>query len=475
MANQHTIHPSPHWQPATKTRWAWWQQQWHQPIAVPLLLLLTLALGALAWALNIGQDLTHNQRNSLSIASQQVLHTLSGEIRVQAYCSNSPYKGRYFRKSISSLMQRYQRHYPTLTLSFIDPVSESALARKQHIKKEGELIVYYKGQQARMYLPYSEEAFTNLLLGLKHGHASPLLFIEGQQAPSLVDNSPHGASQLKLALQEAGIPTLRAQAIAPLRTSPDHTLVLAGANQPYPPAFVTSVQSHLKAGGNLVWLTDQPRLTGMQAVADQLGIVISDGIAIDPANLTYDIALHELSSQHYASQGATEDFALRTFFSQAHSVMATGASQPYWKVTPLIALADQGWVSLHYQPGQHKRPVFDAANDQAGPVTVALSLQHMREDGSSQRVIIVGSSRSLQNAALSRGGNLAMAVKLLQWVRHNQPSISLTPTPLRDSIVLLPQDGQKHLLLLGMFNGFQFGLPVLLLFAAWMAWRRRSV
>lgn len=451
------------------------QYYWHQPLAIPVLLLVTLVLGFIATQLQMSADLTHNQRNSLSKESIELLLHMPAPIQVQAYCSNSPYKGRYFRKSIQALIQRYQHHHAALTLTFIDPVTESALARNLNLKKEGELRVSYQGQQALMYLPYTEEAFSNLLLRLKHGQATPLIFIEGLGASDLDDTQSTGSDQLKHALHTSGIPVLQTQALENQTYPPKHTIVLPGADQPYPTPFVEHIRTHVRQGGNLVWLVDNPEKIGLQALAEDLGIEISKGMAIDPGNRAFEIAPHELATQHYATQGATEDFALRTFFSQAYAVNANRNSQPYWTVRPLIAVADQGWVSHSYQPDQRKLPVFNPATDQAGPVTVALSLQHTQQDGTNQRVVIIGSKRFFQNVQLARGGNQAMVIKLLQWVRNNQPTLKIQTPPLRDSIILLPQSSPQYWGLLTLFNGAQFALPVLLCLAAWRAWNRKKV
>ena len=108
----------------TTQRWlavltTWWQHR----LAVPALLVLTIAFGVLAWQFNLVADTTHNHRNTLSAASKQVLQQLPGRIEVTAFCSNSPYKGRYFRKSITALVQRYQHLHVGLDLQFIDPAA----------------------------------------------------------------------------------------------------------------------------------------------------------------------------------------------------------------------------------------------------------------------------------------------------------------------------------------------------------------
>jgi hypothetical protein len=142
-----------------------------------------------------------------------------------------------------------------------------------------------------------------------------------------------------------------------------------------------------------------------------------------------------------------------------------------WRTMPLIAAAERGWASTSYrteQPG--KLPAFNPQTDIQGPATIALALEKTRPSGELQRIIVIGSSGFFSNAQQQRGGNLAFSMQALKWVVNNQPSITLPVAPLRDSVILLPSQ-QTWLMVL--FNGFQFGLPALLIFAGWLRWRRK--
>lgn len=448
----------------------WWQHR----LAVPALLLLTLSLGALAWQCHIMVDTTHNHRNTLSAASIQVLQHLPGTIEITAFCSNSPYKGRYFRKSITSLLQRYQYLHADLRVQFIDPATAPTLAREQQIKKEGEMIIRYRGQEKRMYLPYTEEAFTNVLLQLQHGERAPLLFASGQGETALDNTSASGGSQLAQAMQAAGLQVLANTALTTVasKDKPLPTLVLAGATRAYTPAQAATIQAHLAQGGNLVWLVDSAQTQGLQALAEGLGLNISPGMVIDPANRQFDIPLHALSTQHYAAQGPTQDFALRTFFDEAHAIQRMRQPNDTWRTLPLVAAAEHGWASTRYRPGQSTAPpVFHPETDIQGPATVMLALEKNLVTGERQRILIIGSRQFFTNSQLERGGNLALSMQSLQWVVNNQPSVSLAVTPLRDSVIALPA---KQTWLILLFNGFQFGLPALLLWAGWLSWRRKQ-
>jgi len=447
----------------------WWQHT----LAIPALLLLTLALGMLAWQFNLMADTTHNHRNTLSAASMQVLQQLPGRIDVTAFCSNSPYKGRYFRKSITALLERYQHQHADLQVQFIDPATAPTLARDMHIKKEGEMVIRYRGQQQHLYLPYTEEAFTNVLLQLQHGARAPLVFAADNGEPALQDTSAQGASQLGLALQAAGLRTLDSSSLTHLpKQAPLATLVLAGATRPYTAEQRSAIQAHLHQGGNLIWLLDTPQQQGLDALATQLRITLSQGIIIDPANRQFDIPLHELSTQRYATQGPTQDFALRTFFDSAHAIQRPRQPADTWRTLPLAAAADHGWVSTTYQPTRPStQVVFNPQTDTQGPATVMLALEKDRPTGERQRILIISSRQFFTNTQLQRGGNLALSMQSLQWVVNNQPSVSLPITPLRDSVIALPA---KQTWLILLFNGFQFGLPALLLWAGWLSWRRKQ-
>lgn len=447
----------------------WWQHR----LAIPALLLVALALGFLSWRFNVMSDHTNNHRNTLSAASIQVLHALPGRIEITAFCSNSPYKGRYFRKSIEALLQRYQHQHTDIHLQFIDPANAPTLAREQQIKKEGEMIIRYRGQQVHMYLPYTEEAFTNLLLQLQHGERAPLLFAGSNGEPSLDNTTDTGASQLATAIRSAGLHAYTAASLEPAPGTNEKlpTLVLGGASTPYSDTQVHAIQAHISKGGSLIWLVDSAEKQGLQSLAQTLGLEISQGIAIDPANRQYDIALHALGTQRYSGQGPTEDFVLRTFFNTAHAIVRYRQPNDTWQTMPLVAAAEQGWVSASYRSNQpDKLPAFNPQTDTQGPATVALALEKKFETGEWQRVLVISSTSFFTNVQLQKGGNLALSLRSLQWVVNNQPTVTLPVAPLRDSVILLPSQPAWLMLL---FNGFQFGLPALLLIAGWWTWRRK--
>lgn len=463
--------------------WQTLKMAWQHRLVVPGLLLATLLLGVLAWHFNIITDHTNNHRNTLATASVEVLQALPGTIEISAFCSNSPYKGRYFRKSILAMVQRYQHVHRDMHLQFIDPSISPALAREHQIKREGEMIIRYRGQQKHMYLPYTEEAFTNVLLQLQHGERAPLLFSSGFGETALGSETANGGSHLAEAIRTAGLQVISSAGVTQtslletklatknLPTEKLPTIVLAGATHPYTLGQVKAIQSHISKGGNLIWLVDDPAAQGLQSLAESLALEVSKGMVIDPANRHFDIPLHALSTQRYSGQGPTQEFSLRTFFDQAHAIVRYRQPEDPWRTLPLVAVAERGWTSATYHPAQpEKLPAYNAQTDSQGPATIVLALERKLASGELQRILVIGSTGFFSNVQQQRGGNLAFTMQSLQWVVNNQPSITLPVAPLRDSIILLPSQ-QTWLMLL--FNGFQFGLPAVLFLAGWLRWRRK--
>ena len=443
------------------------QLRWQHPLAFALLMLCLIALAYAAARYPLVLDQTHNHRNTLATASRTVLQQMPGQIRIVAYCSNSPYKGRYFRKSLSALVQRYQQAHPHLSLTFIDPFTTPSQARQVH--KEGEMTIEYGGRQENMYLPYTEEHLTNLLLQLQHGAHAPILVAQPAAQAWSQHNPAFGAS-----MQSAGL-TLSPES---LQTMSEHgqrpVLVLADAAASYNSSDQQRIRQHLDQGGSLLWVVRQPASQGLQWLAERFGIKVSDDPVTEPENIRYGIDAHDISSHRYAGQGPSMDFALRTFFLDAHAIRRMRPLDPAWTVMPLIATSDQSWVRDHEEtPLRGQAAAGGVLQVHRGPLTMAMAFERRLDSGIYQRIMMIASPDFLSDSQQQRGGNQALTLRSLQWLVQHQPSVALPASPLRDTLISLPQTSLTRWWLVSTFHGFQFGLPVLLLLCSGLAWRRK--
>ncbi|MEY3882586.1 MAG: hypothetical protein RIQ94_3382 [Pseudomonadota bacterium] len=76
-------------------------------------------------------DLTNNDSNTLSLASQQVLSSIPDQVTIIAYIK----KGQSIRTQITQLVDRYSRIKHDLKLTFIDPDLDPEQTRERTHRK----------------------------------------------------------------------------------------------------------------------------------------------------------------------------------------------------------------------------------------------------------------------------------------------------------------------------------------------------
>jgi hypothetical protein len=444
----------------------------HQSLII-LLFLVAIAVGYVSYQLNFVSDQTQNQRNTLSNESILALKDMPKDIGILAFSTNSPYKGRYFRKSILSLVQRYQQQKQNIYLTFIDPTKEPALSRDYQIKSEGEWVVSYQGRSERMALPYTEESFTNLLLKLKHAKTQKISYISAHQEPSLISEQPQGFSSFAKAVNQNGWQITETHLNSDLKSAED-ILIINAPQQAYNQFEIDYLFKHISNGGNVIWLLDDNASHDIQPLAGELGLEISQGIAIEPSNTQYGMDVTTVSSNQLSqNHKITQSFSLRGLFPMARRVSATQSTMQNWKVNHLIGVAKSGWLSSHYK-SNNKSIQYNKNTDTLGPINIAIALE--REFKSkNQRILVIGNHQFLNNQNIHTAGNQALGLRMIEWLVNDYPQISLNPKPLKDSVVVIPQDTFSKNLILLIFNSFQFLIPLLLWTFGIIIWRRKQM
>ncbi len=435
-----------------------------------LLMLLSLALGYLATQYPWFSDLTQNQRNSLSVESKNLLFAMKEPIEVQALASNATVKGKYFRKSILNFISRYQRYKSNITITFLAPETDIAQARKIGLGQEGDWHISYKNQSEFFKLPYTEERFTNLLMKLQFGKLRTFFFSDGHLEPRLEDSSNNGWQHLSKALTNDGIQFKQYTTVAKLNQ--DHILVIGAPKKAFDQHEVAVIQQHIKQGRNLIWLLDSPNMQGLDSLANLLNIEISPGIVVDLSNEQYGIDPRTVTASDYARHEIFSEFAIRTFFTNAHRISQKGNIDNTWKSTQLIGVAENGWLT-NQLPQKLTREELSKNIARPGPINIALALERTIKN-QQQRILVIGSSDFLSNQTINKGGNLALALKMFKWTMASHVPVTLKTNLSRDSVVVIANEPFNRYLIMAIFNGFQFLLPTLLFCLALVVWFRRS-
>lgn len=437
------------------------------------LLLFGTAVGLLAWLsqrYTVQFDWTAGGRNTLAPASRALLARLPGPLTITAFARPEP----TLRHRIESLVGRYQRHKPDLTLTFINPDTAPDRVRALGIRRDGELLLEYQGYRERLTM-LTEQELTQALHRLSRRGQRQLLFLSGHgerrpRGQANHDLGTFGAELEKLGLQIEELnlatqPTIPPDVAALVIASPQVTLL---------PGEVKLLLDYLAQGGHLLWLLEPDSDGGLQSLAEQLGIVPLPGVVVDP-----DAPLFGVNNPafvvvaDYGPHPVTADLRKLTLFPFAVALETRPVNG--WTAETLLLSQARSWT----EQGDPARPHFDPdGGERVGPLALGVALSRPRPGSTgtapsvaaSQRVVVLGDGDFLANAYLGNGGNLELGVNLCNWLSQDDALIAI---PVRTTPDQRLQLSDTALFAIGI--GFLLVLPGALLAVGWLLWwwRRR--
>ncbi|MBU1776960.1 MAG: GldG family protein [Gammaproteobacteria bacterium] len=432
-------------------------------IRTAALLLVLVAAGAiyqLAARYPAQWDVTQNALNSLEPGSVDALALLEGPVKITVYATEQDAQLGDIRKLIREFVALYQRYKPDISLAFVDPVKDAEAMRKASIRGNGEMVVEYAGRSEHIAV-LNEQTLSSALLRLAHGKDQLLMYLTGHGELKLDGSANHDLGEFGGRLQQLGY-RIAGLKLTVAQEVPDNAglLVITHPQTKLMPGEVKKLLRHIDRGGNLLWLVDAEPLRGLEPVAEKLGITFPPGIVIDPAAQEMDAPLNWTLGAGYPPHVVTRDFDLITVFPDARAVSVE--PRKGWEKQTLVEGAARGWVS---ELGITKR--FDKERDIPGPFDLAVALQRNVNDRE-QRIVVVGNAAFLANTYSGNGGNLDFGVNLVNWLANEERLITVQPHTAKDGKITLSKNQ-----LAAISVGFMILLPLLLVAAGFLAWRRR--
>jgi hypothetical protein len=212
-------------------------------------------------------------------------------------------------------------------------------------------------------------------------------------------------------------------------------------------------------------------LRGLKEVADYLGMQVSPGTVMDLASAQYGADARVSFASLYGEHAITKNFMLRTLFPDAHEVTARGTDENGWKVSSLVEVAPNGWLTAK-KLAKNEKPEFDEKNDKRGPINIGVALE--RTYGKKgQRVVIMGNANFLSNTFITNGGNLDFGVNIVNWLAGDDSLITIQPMPLKDINVQIPDTKTGVAVAWTVFHSFQYFIPLGFLLAGLLLWLKR--
>jgi ABC-type uncharacterized transport system involved in gliding motility auxiliary subunit len=275
--------------------------------------LILCLLGSLAWLSNrysFQTDMTNNDSNTLSLASQQVLSSIPDQVTIIAYIK----KGQSIRTQITQLVDRYSRIKHDLKLTFIDPDLDPEQTRELNIGPEGIILVEYQGRTEKLSF-IDEASLTNALLQLANAKERWITFLtgHGERSPEKPANFDLELFGKELARRKINAQTLN---LASVPAIPDNSalLVIAAPKVALLAGEVSLVQRYIQDGGNLLLLTD-PDNQNLNILLNALGIKQLPGVIVDSTAKLYGVQDPSfLLNSEYIDHPVTKGLQTMTLF-----------------------------------------------------------------------------------------------------------------------------------------------------------------
>mgnify|MGYP000462552350 FL=1 len=427
---------------------------------VVLFIALIFLLGFLANQYKFSKDITQANRNTLTTGSINVLKQMQGPITLTVFASEDDVNnGDTFRQGIINFMARYQRTKPDINVKFISPIKEPKLAQENGIKEDGEVVVEYQKRSEHIKPPFAEQEMTNLFMRLSRTSQRAVMYLDGHGERNLIGLKNNDVGEFGKQLESKGLKfanlNLTIESEVPLNGS---MLVIASPQKTISPIEAKKIKKFLESGGNLLWLLDDNNFRGLDEIAAYLGLSVSSGQVIDPAEKVEGVNENIASASSYGEHAITRNFMLGTRFSNAHEVNAKGTLDNGWEVSKLIEVSPNGWLESS-QVMTNQKPTFDKSKDKAGPINIAVALQRVYGK-KGQRVVVVGNGNFLSNTFITNGGNLDLGINMINWLSGDDNLISIQPMPLKDVNVTIPDNQISFIIAWTVFHSFEYFIPI---------------
>ncbi len=435
------------------------------------IIMFLATIGLLAWLSTqyVRQaDWTAGNRNSLSADSERLIDSLKEPVVITSFARENE----ALRNQVRDLVARYQHYTSEITLEFVNPDKEPERVRELGVTMDGELRVTYQGRSERVQ-ELTEQAITNALLRTARQGERWISFLTGHG-----ERDPNGQANHDLGNfgAELGRKGLKVQLLNLAQTPiiPDNTslLVIASPRVALLPGEVDILRRYLELGGNLLWLSDPGEHSGMDKIAEYLGISFLPGIIVDATTQLFGIQNPDfVIVPEYPSHSVTRELRTMSLFPHAEA-LEWDRREP-WQGLPLLSTQSRAWTETGPMSGEIG---YDAGSDERpGPLDIAFALTRAHDsaddepsESREQRVIVTGDGDFISNAYLGNGGNLDLGLNIMSWLSNDDSFIAIRATSAPDQSLNLSNAAQA---IIGL--GFLFVVPLALLGSGLFIWMRR--
>lgn len=416
-------------------------------------------------------DATEQQLYSLSDQTLRVLDELESDVRI--YYVDQRFS---FPEARNSLV-RYENASSKVTVQYVDPDGDPALARALNVRTPGSTIVEIGASRSEAPST-AEEDVTNTIIKAIKGEVKEACFLTGHGEAVIEDQDRLGLSLLAGEAVDANYSTRTISLLeSPQLPASCNVVVVAGPTTAYLEPEIEILRQYANGGGRLLLLFDYDANSGLEALASEFGLAVNEDLVIDQSGIGQLFGgsplapvINNFDPQHPIGRVMRNVYAI---FPMTRSISAESGANG-WTSLALANTSADSFATAGFTIVDGKMTLSDSAQRTPGPITVAAaaSLSIAPAEGASPdeekregRVVAVGTSQFARNAALGQGGNRDLALNMLSWLTSDEDLISIRPVVAGSTPIELSQGAVIRLLL-----GLVIGIPLIIIFAGVRTW-----
>ncbi len=410
-------------------------------VLIILVLAILAALNYLGTKTGKRIDLSEGKIHSLADQSIQVVRNLKEEINIKGFFAD----GNPSLFSFRSLMDLYRYYSDRIRFETIDPYKNPALVKHYDIKRDGTLVLEYRGRDTRVE-EISEEAITNALIKITRDEAKTIYFTRGHGEPDLEKAEEDGYSEVKanlesLAYQVKSLLLFQEEAV------PDDAaaLVIAGPEKPLLEGELALIEDYLLQRGGRVLLMLNP-FTGAEwaSLLEKYGLALRNDIVVETSTISRFMSGDAFMPVvgEFPEHSITRNFSFAVLFPYARSLEELSPVPDGVQLNFIAQTSRQSWGETSFEQEKARQEITRDENDYPGPLNLAAAIEN---ETAKNRLVVIGNADFALNRYYYFQGNGNFLTNIVSWLAEEEDLIAIAPRTSSPKTVHLTQSSGRML------------------------------
>lgn len=410
-------------------------------VLIILVLAILAALNYLGTKAGKRFDLSEGKIHSLAEQSIQVARNLKEDVSIKGFFAD----GNPSQLSFRNLMDLYRYYSDRLKFETIDPYKNPALVKHYDIKRDGTLVLEYRGRDTRVE-EISEEAITNALIKLTRDEVKTIYFTRGHGEPDLEKTEENGYSEVKANLESMAF-QVKSLLLFQEETVPEDAaaLVIAGPEKPLMEGELALIEDYLlQRGGRVLLLLNPFSGAEWKPLLEKFGLALRQDIVVETSTISRFMSGDAFMPVigEFPEHAITRNFNFAVLFPYARSLEETGPAPEGVSLNFIALTSSQSWGETSFEQEKARQEITRDENDFPGPLNLAAAIEN---ETAKNRLVVVGNADFALNRYYYFQGNGNFFTNIISWLAEEEDLIAIAPKTSTPKTVHLTQSSGRLL------------------------------